>query len=312
MANTLIWIPKRLVETELVNLAAHMPSELVQYCERDYEGRVEHAAAMIRESGAHIVMLTGPSASGKTTTAHKLAGCIAARGQHSIVVSLDNFYKNLCDYPRRPDGTVDYESVDALDVAEINKCLLELIEKGRTEIPDFDFKSENRRIGVIPLELRDGVVIVEGIHALNPRLTALLPEGSAFKIYAGLREEFSRGGQRVLCTRDIRLARRMVRDHKFRGHSLEKTFAMWPDVCEGEDKNIKVFKSEADLLLDTSFTYEPCVLAPFVREMRAELDKTPDASYAEKLEDLCRRFDLFAELSEKRIPAESMLREFIG
>lgn len=295
-----------------MNLAARMPAELVASGEEDYAARIERGAAAIEASGAHVVMLTGPSASGKTTTAHKLADCISAHGRHSIVVSLDNFYKNLCDYPRRPDGTPDYESVDALDIAEINKCLLELIETGRTEIPDFDFASENRRIGIIPLELHDGVVIVEGIHALNPRLTALLPEGSAFKIYAGLREEYSRAGQRVLCTRDIRLARRMVRDHKFRGHSLEKTFAMWPAVCESEDRSIKIFKPEADLLLDTSFTYEPGMLEPFVRELEAELEKTPDAPYAAKLRALYSRFALFSAIDQKQIPPDSMLREFIG
>ncbi len=258
MPNTLIWIPKRLVELGLVNVAARSPEAFIDYCEQDYAARVEHAAACVRESGAHVVMLTGPSASGKTTTAHKLADCIAAHGRRSAVVSLDNFYKDLKDYPRLPDGSVDYESVDALDISAINRCLLELIRTGRTQIPDFDFCGERRRHGVIPVEVGDGVVVIEGIHALNPRLTALLPEGSAFKIYAGMREEYSRDGQRILPTRDVRLARRMVRDHKFRGHSLEKTFSMWPAVCEGEDKNIKVFKPEADLLLDTSFSYEVC------------------------------------------------------
>ncbi len=296
----------------MVNLAARMPGDLVAECEADYAARIEQAARAIEASGAHVVMLTGPSASGKTTTAHKLADCISSHGRRGIVVSLDNFYKNVCDYPRRPDGTVDYESVDALDIAEINKCLLELIETGHTEIPDFDFAREDRRIGVIPLQLDDGVVIVEGIHALNPRLTALLPEGSAFKVYAGLREEYSRAGQRVLCTRDIRLARRMVRDHKFRGHSLEKTFAMWPAVCESEDRSIKIFKPEADLLLDTSFTYEPCCLEPFVREMGGDLEKTPDAPYAAKLKALCARFSLFTPIDAGQMPKDSMLREFIG
>ena len=310
MPNTLSWIPKRLVELGLVNVAARSPEAFIDYCEQDYAARVEHAAACVRESGAHVVMLTGPSASGKTTTAHKLADCIAAHGRRSAVVSLDNFYKDLKDYPRLPDGSVDYESVDALDISAINRCLLELIRTGRTQIPDFDFCGERRRHGVIPVEVGDGVVVIEGIHALNPRLTALLPEGSAFKIYAGMREEYSRDGQRILPTRDVRLARRMVRDHKFRGHSLEKTFSMWPAVCEGEDKNIKVFKPEADLLLDTSFSYEVCCLAPFVTALRGEL--APGTPYAAQLESLCSRFALCMPLPEQSIPRTSMLREFIG
>ncbi len=306
----MIWIPKRLTEIGLLNVAACSAQGFVDYCEQDYAARIEHAAQAIQESGAHIVMLTGPSASGKTTTAHKLAECIRSHGRASAVVSLDNFFKDVSEYPKLPDGSPDYESVDALDIRGINRCLLELLNTGGTEIPDFDFCREQRRCGVIPVQVGDGVVIVEGIHALNPRLTALLPQGSAFKIYAGLREEYSCGGKRVLPTRDIRLARRMVRDHKFRGHSLEKTFEMWPGVCAGEDKNIRVFKQEAHLLLDTSFSYEPCTLAPFVLEMRQTL--APDALYAPQLEDLCSRFALCTPLPQQLIPKTSMLREFIG
>ncbi len=306
----MIWIPKRLTEIGLLNVAARSAEAFIDYCEQDYAARIEHAAQCIQESGAHIVMLTGPSASGKTTTAHKLAECIESHGRTSAVVSLDNFFKDVCEYPKLPDGTPDYESVDALDIRSVNRCLLDLLNTGCTEIPDFDFCREQRRRGVIPVQVGDGVVIVEGIHALNPRLTALLPPGSAFKIYAGLREEYSCGGKRVLPTRDIRLARRMVRDHKFRGHSLEKTFEMWPGVCAGEDKNIRVFKPEADLLLDTSFSYEPCTLAPFVLEMRG--DVAQDCPYAAQLQDLCERFALCTQLSEQLMPKTSMLREFIG
>ena len=175
-----------------------------------------------------------------------------------------------------------------------------------------EFSAEVAQLGPATgkFKVGDGVVVIEGIHALNPRLTALLPEGSAFKIYAGMREEYSRDGQRILPTRDVRLARRMVRDHKFRGHSLEKTFSMWPAVCEGEDKNIKVFKPEADLLLDTSFSYEVCCLAPFVTALRGEL--APGTPYAAQLESLCSRFALCMPLPEQSIPRTSMLREFIG
>lgn len=310
MGNTEIWIPKRLVELGLLNLAAAAPEALAAYCERDYAARIAGAVAQIEARGAHVVMLTGPSASGKTTTAHKIADCIAASGKRSAVVSLDNFYKEVSEYPLLPDGTPDYESVDALDVAEINHCLLSLVETGKAEIPDFDFAREQRRQGVIPIEVGDGVVIVEGIHALNPRLTALLPEGSAFKIYTSMREEYSSNGRRAIASRDIRLARRMVRDHKFRGHSLEKTFSMWPAVCEGEEKNIKVFKPEADTILDTSFSYEVCCLAPFVAELRGGL--APDSPYAAQLEELCAQFALCAPIPETVMPRESMLREFIG
>lgn len=310
MKNTLIWIPKRLVELNLLNLAAQTPASFAAYCEDDYENRVHYAADAVLTRGAHVVMLTGPSASGKTTTACKLAQAIVERGRRAVVVSLDNFFKDIKEYPRLPDGGVDYESVDALDIAAINKSLLSLVKTGKAEIPDFDFNRETRHHGTLPIEVGDGVVVIEGIHALNPRLIELLPTGSVYKIYAGLREEYSHGGQRVLPTRDVRLARRMVRDIKFRGHSLEKTFGMWPAVCEGEDKNIKVFKSEADLLLDTSFSYEVCCLAPYVMEFRNIL---PDTSvYNKALLALCKQFSLCMPLPQVYIPQNSMLREFIG
>ena len=310
MPNTLIWIPKRLVELGLVNVAARSPEAFIDYCEQDYAARVEHAAACVRESGAHVVMLTGPSASGKTTTAHKLADCIAAHGRRSAVVSLDNFYKDLKDYPRLPDGSVDYESVDALDISAINRCLLELIRTGRTQIPDFDFCGERRRHGVIPVEVGDGVVVIEGIHALNPRLTALLPEGSAFKIYAGMREEYSRDGQRILPTRDVRLARRMVRDHKFRGAGPEATFGMWEGVCRGEERYIKPFAKHADIILDSSFYYEPAVLRDFALPLLEQVPKGSEFYAAAR--QLREKLLPVESLPASLVPGSSLLREFIG
>lgn len=307
----MIWIPKRLVELGLLNVAAADAQALVDYCEADYAARIEKAAAAVESSGAHVVMLTGPSSSGKTTTAHKIAARLKARGVASAVVSLDNFFKDVADYPLRADGTPDYESVDALDIARINRCLLELVSTGRTDVPDFDFRAEHRHTSTFPVEVGPGgVAVVEGIHALNPRLTALLPGASVFRIYAGLREEYSHRGQRILPTRDIRLARRMVRDSRFRGHSPERTLQMWPAVCEGEDRNIKVFKPEADLLLDTSFSCEPGCLAPLVDAMARAM--RPDSPFYAQTADLARRFALAAPIATRYIPEHSMLREFFG
>ena len=160
------------------------------------------------------------------------------------------------------------------------------------------------------MEVGDGVVVIEGIHALNPRLVAGLPAGSVYKVYAGLREEYSHGGQRILPTRDVRLARRMVRDYKFRGHSPQRTLAMWADVCRGEDENIKVFKPEADLLLDTSFSYEPCCLAPLAAALRGQVP--PQSPWAESMQSLCARLALCTPLEAALVPTGSMLREFIG
>lgn len=305
-----IWIPKRLVEISLINTAAESTQSFVRHCEMEYEGRIHAAASEVLASGCHIVMLTGPSASGKTTTANKLAAALRSRGCPSRVVSLDNFYKNLDDYPRLPDGSKDYENITALDLDEIHRCLAELLEKGETDLPEFDFVTEMRRAETTHLSLPGGVCIVEGIHALNPQLLQGLPRGSAYKIYAGLREEYSYRGQRVIPTRDIRLARRMMRDCKFRGHSLEKTLSMWGGVCMGEDKFIKVFKAEADLLLDTSFSYEICLLAPFMAPLAGSLPESH--AQCEQLNSLAGRFALVDPVPEAMVPENSMLREFLG
>lgn len=305
-----IWIPKRLVEVSLINTASKSAVSFVRHCEHEYEGRIHACASEILSSGCSIVMLTGPSASGKTTTANKIAAALRLRGTPAKVVSLDNFYKSLNEYPRLPDGTKDYENITALDVDEIHKCLNELIKTGHTELPEFDFLTENRKEERIPLDLEGGVCIVEGIHALNPQLTENLKDNTVYKVYAGLREEYSYRGQRILPTRDIRLARRMVRDYKFRGHSLEKTLGMWGSVCAGEDKFIKVFKKEADLLLDTSFSYEICLLAPFITSLAGNLPENhPDA---ERLNELAGHFALVETLPMDLVPPNSMLREFFG
>ena len=305
-----IWIPKRLVEISLINTAAESAASFVRHCEMEYEGRIHAAASEVLASRCHIVMLTGPSASGKTTTANKLAAALRSRGCPSRVVSLDNFYKNLDDYPRLPDGSKDYENITALDLAEIERCLSELLETGETDLPEFDFVTEMRRAETTHLSLPGGGCSVEGIHALNPQLTSGLPRGSVYKIYDGLREEDSSRGQRVLPTRDIRLARRMMRDCKFRGHSLEKTLSMWGGVCMGEDKFIKVFKAEADLLLDTSFSYEICLLAPFMAPLAGSLPETHPQ--CEQLNSLAGRFALADPIPEALVPENSMLREFLG
>ncbi len=309
MASTFIWIPKRLVEIGLLNVSAQIPREFIRYSEGLYDERITNAARQIIDGGTKIVMLTGPSASGKTTTAKKIAQKIKAQGINIGVISLDNFFKNIEEYPRLQNGTPDYESVDALDLDLINNCLLEVASQGKTVIPEFDFCTEHRKSTTQLVDIKGGVLIVEGIHALNPRLTHAVPRSALFKIYAGMREEYSHGGQRILSTRDIRLARRMVRDIETRGHTIEKTMEMWPEVCKGEDRNIKVFKTEADILLDTSFSYEICCLAPYIHAMRAHVSES--SAHYEVFKKLCENFTLCNEIDRKYIPNTSMLKEFL-
>ncbi len=169
-----IWVPKRLVEVGLYNVAARSPAELAALSEQSYRDRVKYAAEKVRFSGTKIVMLTGPSASGKTTRAHKLAEELIRQGTYAHVVSLDNFFRGAEFYPRLPDGTLDYENPDTMDMPLVRQCLRELSETGRTTLPIYDFANERRSNETEAVDLQGGVCIVEGIHALNPELTGLV------------------------------------------------------------------------------------------------------------------------------------------
>ena len=159
-----IWVPKRLVEIDLYNVAACSPQQLAQLSEHSYAQRVNYAAEKIRMSGAKIVMLTGPSASGKTTSAHCIARALQQQGTPAQVISLDNFFKGAEFSPRLPDGTLDYENPDTLDLPLIKQCLRELSETGKTTLPVYDFSAEKRSDEAEPIDLQGGVCLVEGIH----------------------------------------------------------------------------------------------------------------------------------------------------
>lgn len=304
-----IWIPKRLVDLNLINTRGLSKQSFVHHCEFEYESRVYGAAKEIISENRHIVMLTGPSASGKTTTAHKLKDKLEGMGKKARVISLDNFFKNRDDYPRLENGEKDYENVTAIQLDLFEKCIKELLEKGVAKFPQFDFTKEMRVDDAIEIEIEDGFIIVEGIHALNPVLLDLIPKEETFTVYAGLREEYSFRGQRILPTRDIRLLRRMIRDHKYRGHTPQKTISMWPAVCEGEDKYIKVFKPNADLLLDTSFSYEILIMHSALEDFKQYADDTPQG---QRLAQLLKVFDNIGFLPLGSMPESSMLGEFFG
>ena len=305
-----IWVPKRLVEIDLYNVAARSPEQLAEFSEQSYRQRVAYAAEKVRRSGAKIVMLTGPSASGKTTSAHCLAKALQQQGTPAQVVSLDNFFKGAEFYPKMPDGTLDYENPDTLDLLLIKQCLKDLSQTGKTTLPVYDFTQEKRSAEVEPIDLQGGVCIVEGIHALNPELTELVEGSEVYRVYAGLREEYCIDGRRVINTQDIRLCRRTLRDAATRGRSPAKTLAMWDRVLDGETRYITGFKTTADFLLDTSFTYELGLISNLLEVVRRQF--TLEGHNAELWDETARRFEHVAPLKLELLPPDSMLREFYG
>ena len=255
-------------------------------------------------------MLTGPSASGKTTSAHCLAKALQQQGTPAQVVSLDNFFKGAEFYPKMPDGTLDYENPDTLDLPLIKQCLKDLSQTGKTTLPVYDFTQEKRSAEAEPIDLQGGVCIVEGIHALNPELTELVEGSEVYRVYAGLREEYCIDGRRVINTQDIRLCRRTLRDAATRGRSPAKTLAMWDRVLDGETRYIKGFKTTADFLLDTSFTYELGLISNLLEVVRRQF--TLEGHNAELWDETARRFEHVAPLKLELLPPDSMLREFYG
>ena len=192
----------------------------------------------------------------------------------------------------------------------IEQCLRELSETGKTTLPVYDFSAEKRSDKAEPIDLQGGVCLVEGIHALNPELTGLVPAEDVYRIYAGLREEYAIDGRRVINTQDIRLCRRTLRDAAARGRSPEKTLAMWDRVLDGETRYIKGFKTTADFLLDTSFTYELGLISRLLGIVRRQF--TLEGHNAELWDETARRFEHVVPLDLELLPADSMLREFYG
>lgn len=311
MPNSPVQIPKRLVSSNLINFAAARPEGFVSLCETEYDARIARIASAVLESGCAMVLLTGPSSSGKTTSANRVAAAIRGAGLRSEVISLDDFFVGEGRYPKRPDGGDDYECVEALDIPVLRDCLRDLAETGECDMPQFDFLTQRPKAQLRHVDCRDGVAVIEGLHAFNPVLTDRLPGGVALLVYAGMREEYcDAAGARVLATRDLRLARRITRDARFRGHDADFTLNLWPHVIHSENKYIKVFKNRADLVLDTSFSYEPGlwheVLLPLVRNMPA------DSPHAARLASLCAQLQPFVSIMQELVPERSILREFIG
>lgn len=259
-----------------------------------------------------ILLLAGPSASGKTTTAHMLGEKLRGMGRNSAIVSLDDFYLDRDKSPRLPDGRPDYESVKALDLLLLADVLRDFSETGVCEMPVFDFTVGKRSKETRRLALgKDDVIILEGLHALNPEIVEHLPRKMLFKIYVRVGTAVTdTEGKIVLGKKDIRFLRRLVRDDKFRDFDVEETFEIWSTVIYGEKKYLAPFKDTADIQIDSFHMYEPCALAhDCIKLLTGVNDNTP---YYKKAQQMLSVLQGFPEIDERMIPENSLLREFLG
>ncbi len=299
-------------------LAKNSLSDFVLACEKRYDEQLSRLAELFVGSKEYkIVLLAGPSGSGKTTTARKLAEKIKDGGKNAFYVSLDDFFLNREDLPKLPNGETDFESVYTLDIAEIRKCFSLLLSGKEAHIPHFDFTTGRRD----PQKARpftageNDIIIVEGLHAINPELTNGIDAfgGNGFyKLFVNPDSQIYReDGTKALKRRTLRMIRRMIRDYYFRGSSIENTLNMWEGVCREEIKTIIPFKDSADTVVDTTHFYEPCIyhhyLLPIIKESKVTREE-----HKQKLDELIACLDGFYDAPCEVVPENSMIREFIG
>ena len=280
----------------------------------DAESRFDRSVTELADrfsSDCDIVLLAGPSSSGKTTTAGKIAQKIKNSGRNAYTLSLDDYYRNAADIPLTAEGLKDFENVSALDIDLIHKTFSDLIEKRTAQVPEFDFVSGTRKLETKRMELKkDDLIIVEGIHALNPIITKGLDESHITKVYISVSSRVTDDAGRVIFSkRNLRLVRRMIRDYHYRNTPVEKTLAQWPEVLKGEDKYIFPFERNSSFRIDSFHPYEPCLFkseaVELLKNVGEDSDVYPIAS------ELKNSFSELDTIDMSKLPASSLLREFV-
>ena len=303
---------KRRVEYINEMIESHRAAELVAWGEQYHAAQLARIVRQIcKRPEVRVVLLAGPSSSGKTTSSHRLCLELLAQGKQPVALSLDNWYVDGTLTPRKEDGTKDYESIYALDIRQLEEDLKALIAGREIALPTFNFAEERREYLGDTLQLEpDTIMVIEGIHALNPILTEHIDASCKFKIYAAPMSPVSLDGEKWIPTYVHRLLRRISRDFRTRGKSAQMTIAAWPSVREGEKKWIEPFKKEADARFDTSMMYE----LPAIRySVETALQTVPAVSKEYTIaKQLLYYLSFFEGLEASYVPRTSILREFIG
>ena len=270
----------------------------------------DHIASNIRE--LRLVLIAGPSSSGKTSFAQRLRIQLRVNGIEPVSISLDDYFRNWEDTPRTKEGAYDFENIGALDVELFNDHLVRLLNGEEVILPHYNFLTGKREAGTEHLSIAPtSPLIIEGIHGLNEMLTASVPRDKKYKIYISALTQLNIDAHNRIPTTDARLLRRMVRDYQFRGAYALKTLRQWPNVRAGEEKNIFPFQEEADAMFNSALIYELAVLKRYAVPLLEMVPRdVPEYTKANRLLDFCRCFSDITE--EYDIPNNSLLREFIG
>ena len=286
--------------------------EFIRVNEALQERKVQQIAEQFLASGARLLLIAGPSSSGKTTFSHRLSIALRVHGLRPVKVSLDDYYIDRDKLPREPDGSVDLETIDALDVNLLCDHLPRLLAGETVDMPEFDFVVSRRKATTHPLTVEAGQpIIIEGIHGLNDRLTASVPEEMKFKVYISPLTVLNLDDHNRIRTTDARMLRRIVRDYKFRGTPPEETMDMWPSVRRGEERYIFPFTERADAMFNSALTYELSIMKQYAYPaLCAVQPESPHYTMARRLVKFLNYIQV-ADV-EDEIPVNSILREFIG
>ncbi|MDG5798852.1 nucleoside kinase [Marinilabiliaceae bacterium ANBcel2] len=289
-AATLIKVSEALHEKKIANIADKIASE---------------------KSRLKVVLISGPTSSGKTTFSKRLAIQLLVLGITPLTLSLDNYFVNRVDTPLDENGDYDFEAIEAIDLELFNNHLVKLMNGEEVEIPQFSFETGERFFNGDVMQMqKDNILIIEGIHGLNPHLTHLVSQQLKFKIYVSALTSINIDDQTRIPTTDNRLVRRIIRDYKYRNYSARETIGRWSSVRRGEEKHIFPFQEEADIMFNTALLYEFAVLKPFIEPILLEVQ--PNQVEYSEANRLLRFFRYFKPMAACEIPPTSILREFLG
>jgi len=302
-----------------VNLAIRggQASELIQVSEALQEKKIVQIAEEINRryldpvSPCRLVLITGPSSSGKTTFCKRLSIQLKACGLKPVSFSTDDYFVNRVDTPKFPDGRYDFENIAAVDNQTMERDLAALLRGERVEIPEYNFATGLREYNGKKLKLgRNTVLLIEGIHALNPMLTSQIADNLKYKIYISTLTSISLDDHNLIPTRDNRLLRRIIRDYNKGAFTARQTIAQWPSVCEGEERWIFPYQETADVMFNSALNVEFAVLRNHAEPILASVPKNcPEYSEAHRL---LKFIHYFTAVSDKEIPPTSIMREFVG
>lgn len=284
---------------------------MIKVAEALHERKIVQIADMIHERHARFVLIAGPSSSGKTTLSKRLSVQLMVSGIKPLVLSLDNYFVNREDTPRDENGDWDFEDINALDLKLLNEHLSKLLNGEEIELPFFNFEDGKRYYRGEKMRLQpENVLLLEGIHALNPCLTASIPREAIFKVYVSTLTTISLDDHNWIPTTDTRLLRRIVRDYRFRNYSARETIARAPSVRRGEERWIFPFEEQADVMFNSALVFELAVLKRHAEPILAEVPKSCE-EYTEA-HRLLKFLQYFVTIHDREIPPTSLLREFVG